>query len=150
VRYREVYPGIDLVYYGNAGRPEFDFVVAPGAQPGIIRLAVSADARVEVDAAGDLVVPRAGGDVRLHEPAVYQEDEGGRRAVRGRYVLVPAVATEGPQPPQIGFEVEAYDPTRPLVIDPLLGFSSCRPTRAGSAAIRWVGRNPARTSSCRS
>ncbi|MGH9432442.1 MAG: SBBP repeat-containing protein, partial [Terriglobia bacterium] len=88
VRYRNVYPGVDLVYYGNQGRLEYDFVVRPGANPGAVRLDVTpassrhaAKARPEhgegmaalrIAANGDLVMRLAGGEIRFHRPLVYQ------------------------------------------------------------------------------
>jgi Beta-propeller repeat len=124
VRYGEVYPGIDLVYYGNQGRMEFDFVVAPEADPQDIRLAVSGVAGIEVEESGDLVLRPAGGDLRLLKPQVYQEEEGGgRRTVPGRYVLRARAAGDG-GPSEVGFEIGEYDPGRPLVIDPLLTYST--------------------------
>jgi hypothetical protein len=88
VRYENVYPGIDLVYYGNqGGQLEYDFVVAPGADPGAISLAVDAGQQVgsrqkavgsgqcEIDSNGDVVISAQGGEVRFHKPVVYQEQE---------------------------------------------------------------------------
>lgn len=88
VRYAGVYPGIDLVYYG-AGRHrlEYDFLVAPGADPAAIRVAFTGVGRLALDAGGALVVPVAGGHLRLEPPVLYQEIAGVRRPVRGGYVL---------------------------------------------------------------
>jgi len=78
VRYREVYPGVDLVYYGNQRQLEHDFIVAPGIDPGSITMAVEGAERLSVDVQGDLVVAtKADGEVRFQKPVVYQEVEGG-------------------------------------------------------------------------
>ena len=88
VRYAGVYDGIDLVYYGNQQRLEYDFIVAPGRDPSAIRLRFDGARRVEIDGAGDLVVHVAGGEpVRQHKPVTYQEIDGERREVDSRYVM---------------------------------------------------------------
>jgi hypothetical protein len=116
VRYQGVYPGVDLVYYGNQRQLEYDFVVAPGAEPGRVRLAFGGARRVWVDRGGDLVVQTAGGDLRQRRPVIYQEVGGRRREVPGGYL----VDDRG----RVGFRVAAYDRTRPLVIDPSLVYST--------------------------
>lgn len=118
IRYREIYPGIDLIFYGKQQQLEFDLVVHPGADPGAIRLAFRGAGRVRLGAAGDLRVPlpAGGGEVRLRRPLVYQQSGSGRRAIEGHYVL----KGNG----QIGFQVREYDSTRTLVIDPVLSFST--------------------------
>ena len=116
VRYEQVYRGIDLVYYGKQGQLEYDFVVAPHADPGLIRLAFQGARTASIDAKGDLLLRTGAGIVRQHRPVVYQDFAGGRRSVSGKYAL-------GPRN-EIGFRVGAYDRSRPLVIDPVLVFSS--------------------------
>jgi hypothetical protein len=116
VRYREVYPGIDLVYYGKQRELEYDFVVAPGADPRDIVLGYKGAERLEVDAEGELVMRVAGGSVRQRKPSIYQEIDGVRREIGGGYVLKDAR--------RVGFRVDAYDETAPLVIDPVLGYST--------------------------
>ncbi len=111
-----VYPGVDLVYYGNQQQLEYDFTVAPGADPGVIRLAVSGAESMALDAQGDLVLHTAAGDVEEHTPVLYQEIGGARQAVSGHYVLEP----DG----QVGFAVGNYDSSQPLVIDPTLVYST--------------------------
>jgi hypothetical protein len=122
VRYEEVYPGIDLVYYGQQRQLEYDFVVAPEADPRRIRLGFEGTAGTpRLEGQGSLVLPLASGEVRLHKPVLYQEVDGQRREVAGRYVLHP----EADQTlAQVGFEVADYDRTRPLVIDPVLVYST--------------------------
>jgi hypothetical protein len=125
VEYRQVYPGVDLVYYGNGRQLEHDFVVAPGADPRVIRLGIQGADKLEVDAAGDLVLHAGGGAVRLRKPVVYQEVGGVRQEVSGAYVVRPSLQSEIRNPKSaIGFEIAAYDPTRPLVIDPVLVYST--------------------------
>jgi hypothetical protein len=116
VQYREIYPGVDLVYYGNQGQLEHDFVVAPGANPKIIRMRFEGDRGHKLAANGDLVLSIKGGEVRLQKPRIYQEIGGVQREVAGRYV------PKGKR--QVGFAVAAYDTTRPLVIDPVLFYST--------------------------
>src|SRR5437660_1389798 len=83
VRYKDVYPGIDLVYYGNQGQLEYDFVVEPRADPRMIRLSLQGGGRLKLDAHGDLVL----GEVRFRRPRLYQEAGGRRHDIPGRYVL---------------------------------------------------------------
>jgi hypothetical protein len=110
VRQRNVYPGIDVVYYGTQGRVEYDFVVAPGADPSKIRLAFRGADKAQITANGDLQLTAAGRTIRHQRPDVYQEVAGVRRAVAGRYVL----STKG----EVSFQVGSYDRQLALVIDP--------------------------------
>jgi hypothetical protein len=115
VRYRGVYPGIDLVYYGNQRLLEHDFVVAPGADPRRIRLAFDGIKRAAVEKSGDLVLQLADGEVRLQKPVIYQNTEAGRREVTGGFVL---------RNNQVTIQVGSYDRRRALVIDPVLSYST--------------------------
>src|SRR5262249_53880384 len=81
VEYQQVYPGIDLVYYGNQQQLEYDFIVAPGADPSAITLAFAGTDSVDLDARSDLVLHTAGGDVREHKPFIYQEVNGVRQEI---------------------------------------------------------------------
>lgn len=114
VSYQGVYPGIDLVYYGNQRQLEYDFVVAPGADPKTIALNFKG-ASAELDKAGDLVL--ADGEVRtmFHKPVLYQMSGNARVPVVGDYKL------EGQN---VRFQVGEYDHSKPLVIDPLLTYST--------------------------
>src|SRR2546430_3334333 len=87
VKYEGVYPGVDLVYYGNQRQLEFDFVIAPGADPKAIRLGVRGADKVSVDARGDLVLSTQGSDIRFHKPVVYQalSNNEQRTPLEGRY-----------------------------------------------------------------
>jgi hypothetical protein len=116
VRYTNVYPGIDLIYYGNHGQLEYDFVVRPGADPDRILLAFKGADKLEVDAQGDLVLHTAVGVIRQRKPIIYQEVDDVRRAIAGGYTL------KGEH--RVGFRIAAYDVTRPLVIDPALFYST--------------------------
>jgi Domain of unknown function DUF11/Beta-propeller repeat len=116
VRYQEVYPGVDLVYYGNQGQLEYDFEVAPGADPRQIALRFEGPEKAKLDASGNLVVASSGGEVRLKAPHIYQQLGVQQQPVAGRFALR--------QDGKVGFEVAAYDRRRTLVIDPVLTYSS--------------------------
>src|ERR1035441_546546 len=112
VRYEGVYPGIDLVYYGNRGQLEYDFLAAPGSDPSRIRLRFAGARRMRV-ADGDLVLTAGSEEIRFRRPIVYQTSADGRRTeVGGRFVLRGAN--------EAGFQLAAYDRSRPLVIDPAI------------------------------
>jgi hypothetical protein len=111
VEYEKVYPGIDVVYYGNQRQLEYDFVVAPGADPQAIQVRFQGAQSMTLDSQANLVLHTAGGDVIEHAPVLYQESNGAQQAVSGRYVL----ESNG----QVGFAVGGYDPSRSLVIDPV-------------------------------
>ncbi len=152
---KQVYPGVDLVYYGHGRQLDYDFIVAQGADPQAIRFALDTENRkaknenrqtsgnpesripnpdnLRIDANGDLVVALDAGEVRFHKPLVYQNklavgsrqlaagtnrqsQIGNRQLIEGRYVLL----AEN----HVGFEVGPYDRTRPLVIDPVLSYST--------------------------
>ena len=112
VHYQNVYPGIDLVYYGNQRQLEYDFVVAPGADPTKIVLGFRGADKLEIDTGGDLVLHAPGGDIRQHKPILYQEINGVRQEIAGSYVRKGAN--------RVGFEVAAYDRSQPLIIDPIV------------------------------
>jgi photosystem II stability/assembly factor-like uncharacterized protein len=111
-----VYPGVDLVYYGHQQQLEYDFIVAPGVNPASIRLAFEGAQSIELDAQGDLVLHTRAGDVHQHKPVVYQEVDGAKREIPSRYMLKDAQ--------RVGFQVDAYDTGKPLVIDPVLLYST--------------------------
>ena len=117
VKYQDVYPGIDLVYYGNGEQQlEYDFVVAPGADPAAIRLAFEGSRWTGVDAGGDLVIETADEAIRMLKPVVYQIVDGIRHEIHGE--IVPLNQN------QVGFKVGTYDHDKPLVIDPVLVYST--------------------------
>jgi len=117
VRYQDVYPGIDLVYYGNGADLEFDFEVAPGADPGQIRLRMSVASILDAD--GNLCLASSI-ERRLLAPEIYQETKGRRRRVAGRWVA----SRDADGRRSFGFEIGAYDRRLPLVIDPVLVYST--------------------------
>ncbi len=116
VEYQDVYPGIDLAYYGNDGHMEYDFIVSPDADPSAITLNFAGADGVEINPQGDLVVHTAAGDFGQQKPFTYQQVNGLRQEVASEYAL------DGTQ---VSFAVGDYESTRPLVIDPLvLGYST--------------------------
>ncbi len=119
VNYKQIYPGIDMTYYGNQRQLEYDFVVAPGADSRQIALAFGGAKKVEVEAAsGELIITTSGGaQLRQHKPVMYQEAAGGRKTIEGGYAKT---GRKG----EIGFRIGAYDRTLPLIIDPTLVYST--------------------------
>ena len=116
VVYNGVYPGVDLVYYGNEGQLEYDYVLAAGVDPGVITLGFQGVEGVRVGTSGDLVIASATGEVCLKKPRVYQWSEGSAQPVDSAYRI------KGEH--QIGFALGAFDPSLPLVIDPVLTYST--------------------------
>ncbi len=116
VRYSEIWPGIDMLWYGNQRMLEYDFIVKPGVNPQQIRLAFDGAQSLRLDAEGNLVLKTQAGELIQKAPVVYQDGAQGRESVSGKYVL--SAANE------VGFELGAYDITRPLVIDPVLAMAS--------------------------
>ena len=116
VKYADIYPGVDLVFYGNQRKLEYDFVVAPGANPQAIRLSLEGARKLRVNARGDVVLSVAGGEVVLQKPVVYQMLKGLRHEIPGRYIL-----TKGHQ---VSFSVPSYDKSEPLILDPVLNYST--------------------------
>jgi hypothetical protein len=114
VRYRNVYPGIDLVYYGDQRQIEYDFVVASGADPSRIQIGIHGAQMVRCDEHGDLVLAMdgRGSAIRWHKPVVYQEKDDVRQEITAHYAI------RGVN--RVGFEVGEYDPRRSLFIDPLI------------------------------
>ena len=153
VKCEAVYPGVDVIYYGNQGQLEYDFVVAPGADPKMIALKIETGkskiqnrkSKIRVDANGDLAVQAEGGEVRFHKPVVYQEEPGVRSQESGGQ----AATDDGPRTTdaanpkskiqdrklldgryvltagnRVSFEVTGYDRSKPLVIDPVLSYAT--------------------------
>src|SRR5450432_3890625 len=112
VRYKNVYAGIDLVYYGNHQQLEYDFAISPGADPGQIKFQIEGPKQIRIDAAGDLVLGTASGTLRFQTPVVYQELGGVRVPVKGSYVLRDSS--------HVAFRLAHYDSGKTLVIDPVL------------------------------
>jgi hypothetical protein len=116
VLYHDLYPGIDWRVYGNGRQLEYDFVVAPGADPGQIRLSWQGVQAVGMDSKGNLVLTVAGRSIVQQAPVFYQMVNGVRQNVSGGHVL----KADG----SVGFRVGAYDATKPLYLDPVLGYST--------------------------
>lgn len=116
VRYPDIYPGIDLAFYGKQGRLEYDFDVNPGADPRMIDLDFKGANNVKIAANGDLVLSLDGRELRFESPRVYQNSAHGVQTIAGSFVL------RGEH--RAGFEIGAYDRSRTLVIDPVLAFST--------------------------
>ncbi|MBS1807057.1 MAG: SBBP repeat-containing protein, partial [Acidobacteria bacterium] len=116
VKYESVYPGVDVVYYGNQQQLEYDFLVAPGADPKAIKLGFAGAESLALDEQGNLVVTTATGKVIQHKPIVYQEADGKRQEIAGNYVLQ--------DNQQVSFAVGEYDASKTLVIDPVLSYAT--------------------------
>lgn len=116
VKYRDVYPGIDLVFYGANRELEYDFVVSPGADPSRIELAYEGADRMQVEANGDLVLTLNGKTIRQLRPKVYQLVGGSKREIASGYRIRNGNRVE--------FALAKFDRTRPLVIDPVLQYST--------------------------
>ena len=115
VRYRDVFPGVDLVYRGIGRRLEYDFVVAPGADPSQIRLRFQGADSVSLDEEGSLVLALGGRQILQPRPFVYQDTPAGRVTVAGSYLVA--------RNREVRFKLGGYDRTRPLVIDPVLVYA---------------------------
>jgi hypothetical protein len=122
VRYTSLYPGTDLVFYGNGSRLEHDFVLAPGANPRAIALHFTGMRHLQLTPAGDLLIQTAQGSIEFHRPFAYQENSKGKVEVPVAYRVRDNRAT---------FDVGSYDRSLPLIIDPILDYS----TFLGDAAI---------------
>ena len=116
VRFRDVYPGVDKVFHAAGGHFEYDFIVSPGAEPSRIRVGFDGVDAMRVNDAQSMVLTIGNGEIEHRAPTVYQDIDGSRRAVAARYLVT------GPR--EIGFEIAAYDRTRPLVIDPVVVYAT--------------------------
>jgi len=116
VNYHEVYPGVDLVYYGKQQQLEYDFIVAPNHDPRKIRLSFSGLRGLSIDTTGALVLESDAGEIRQQPPVAYQEIDGRRQPVEAAYVL----KKQG----EVGFKVGEYDALNTLVIDPVIDYST--------------------------
>jgi hypothetical protein len=127
VRYHNVYAGVDILYYGNQRRLEYDFVVAAGARPEQIAIAFDGADRVAVEADGTLAIGIGDTELRQPAPIVYQEHGAERRTIAAAFTV--------DRSRHVRFRVAAYDRTRPLVIDPVLAYASFFGGSAGDAAM---------------
>ena len=129
VKFRQVYPGIDLAFYPNRGEFEHDFLVAPGADPGRIRLRFEGADSLTLSPEGELRLQAGTAEVRWQRPRVYQEIRGRKVEVEGRYQMLGAN--------RAGFQLGRYDASKPLVIDPVISYL----TYAGQAEATIAGRS---------
>jgi hypothetical protein len=116
VHYDDVWPGVDMVWYGTQSELEYDFVVKPGSEVSQVRVAFEGAEKMRLDDQANLIVTSNGEEVKHSVPVIYQEDQDGRVSVAGKYII------KGTN--EIGFEVGAYDHSKPLVIDPVVFYSS--------------------------
>jgi Beta-propeller repeat len=115
VKYGQIYPGVDLIFYGNQRKLEYDFIVAPGADPNVIRMNLSGAKKLRRNSQGDILVSVSGGDVQLAKPVVYQTVNGQRQVISGNYAL---------RGNHVSFVVGQYDRREPLIVDPILNYST--------------------------
>ena len=116
VKYANVYDGIDLVYYGNQRKLEYDFIVQPGASPKNIQLHFAGAQKLKLDSDGNLEVIGKNGQITFQKPVLYQEKDGQRQPIEGKFNLQ--------ADNKITFAVGKYDQSRPLVVDPVLAYST--------------------------
>ena len=129
VAYHDVYPGVDVIYYGNQGHLEHDFIVTPGRDPRTIRFAFLDETGQalppRLDPQGALLVQTSDKTLRLHAPRIYQEHDGSRHPIPGCYVLSGADSADtelGRH--EVGFAIAPYDTAAPLIIDPVLSYAT--------------------------
>jgi hypothetical protein len=115
VRYRQLYPGTDLVFYDNGGFGECDFEVSPGADPSRILMVFEGASRIHITERHDLMISSRGEGIRLLKPNIYQETDGVRRPVLGGYQISGKT---------VGFKLGRYDHALPLIIDPALDYGT--------------------------
>ena len=115
VQYTNIYPGIDLVYYGNQQQLEYDFVVRPGADPRTIAFGFQGNKSISIDESGNLSIVLNNGVVTINKPLFYQVTNGQREAITGAFVL---------SGNQAGISVGTYDPSVPLIVDPVVSYST--------------------------
>lgn len=116
VHYSQIYPGIDLVYYGNQEQLEYDLVLQAKVDPTLIRIGIQGADKIGLDKSGNLLIKTAAGTVALQKPVMYQVTDGNKKQVKGEYVLRAAN--------EVGFKIESYDKNVPLVVDPVLIYST--------------------------
>ncbi len=131
VRYKNLYPGIDLVYRAAESRVEYDLILAPGARPEVIRISLRGTQGQSVDSQGALVLRTVNGVIRNRRPFAYQELDGTRKPVRCGYTLLSRH--------EVGLLVGDYDTRKPLVIDPILDYSLVSGGVGGFVAVDAAG-----------
>ncbi|MCU1317208.1 MAG: putative secreted protein [Candidatus Acidoferrum typicum] len=131
VKYKDVYPGIDLVFYGTGRELEYDLLVHPGADPNRIRFSIDGETSAKIGKSGALTLTTRVGTIRFRAPSIYQEIAGTKQSIDGQFKFV---ATRNGQK-KLTFVVAPYDHSRTLVIDPILDYS----TYLGGSANDWAG-----------
>lgn len=127
VHFKDVYPGIDVVYYGKQRELEYDFVVNAGANPKLIRFTVEGADKIRLDKSGRLLLGLKFGEVSLNKPVIYQLDENGsRREVKGTYVI---------SGNEVKFKLERFDSSKSLIIDPVLSYSTLLGSSSNDSAV---------------
>jgi len=116
VKYRNVYPGIDLVFYGNQRQLEYDFILSPGADPSSLRLDFQGNTDLAIDEKGNLVIYTPSGKIVQRTPTIYQNSPDGLKPIIGKYRLH--------KDKTVGFQVAHYNENKPLFIDPVLEFAT--------------------------
>lgn len=120
VVYHDAYPGIDLKFYADAQQMEYDIIVQAGADPDQVKFQYSGIESLALSEQGDLLIKVPGGDVLVQKkPVIYQEVSGTRMAREGRFKLFESTAEHA-----YGFEIAGYDRKLPLVIDPVLVYTT--------------------------
>ena len=136
VCYDDLYPGIDLVYYGTQSGLEYDYVVKPGADPKAISMEIGLAKKLTLTEKGELLITMDNGQIQKGKPIVYQEINGQRQTVEGSYVLE--------TPTRIAFKLGAYDRTQTLVIDPSIVWSTYVGDAPGGVAFNNFGQDKGR------
>lgn len=116
VQASEVYPGVDLLFYGASGKLEYDFVVKPGGNPRSIQLDFDGIPNISIARDGDLVLKSAAGEVHWKRPVIYQTVDGDRKVIAGAFKLI--------SKRRIGFQIDQYDASRALIIDPVMNYAT--------------------------
>ena len=116
VKVAKVYPGVDLLFHGDQRQLEYDFVVAPEADPGRIGFRIKGVKKIEIDANGNLVLQTAGSEFEMRKPVIYQGDGASRSEVRGKFVL--SAKNE------VRFKLGPYDHAEKLIIDPAIDYAT--------------------------
>ncbi|MBI4853000.1 MAG: SBBP repeat-containing protein [Acidobacteria bacterium] len=116
VRYQEIYDGIDLVYYGNQQELEYDFIVKAGAKPNTIKLGFDGADKITIDSNGNLILTIEDEELIQHKPIIYQTVNGNKQTIEGNYLIL--------DNNQVAFQVNSYDKSKDLIIDPVLAYST--------------------------
>jgi hypothetical protein len=122
----ELYPGVNLAYYGNQRQLEYDFTVAPGADPGVVAIRFDGADKISVSPGGELVLSLGAGEIRQQMPVIYQTANGARKEISGGYKMLDSRT--------VAFAVGDYDHSLPVVIDPTLSYSTYFGGTAGETA----------------